>query len=354
MSHPTESRRASPARVCRRAPIALLAALVLLVFSACGGDTAPGERPFAFVTNGKYAFWEPARAGVIQAGIDLGVPVVYRAPENDLSDQKQVLEDLLNRDVSGIAVSVLDPDNQNPLLDRIAARVPVVTHDSDAPRSKRRCFIGVDNYAAGRMVGDLVRSSLPDGGKLALFIGNLSQDNARLRRQGLLDVVLGRAEPTPLERSDPTGAPLSGGGFTVVGTYTDDGDRTKAKANTEDALNRHPDLAGVVGFFQYNPPACLNALRSLGRLGTVQVFGFDEHEDTLDGIERGDVAGTVVQNPFEYGYQSIKMLVGIAAGSADAVPAGGVFAIPARTITKANLAGFRAELDRQMAVLEAR
>src|SRR5690606_11941633 len=159
---------------------------------------------------------------------DFDVDVVFRMPENNLSEQKQVLEDLLNRGVDGIAVSVIDPINQNGLLQRIAARVPLVTHDSDAPDSDRKCFIGVDNYAAGRMAGELAKRTLPDGGKLALFIGNLSQDNARLRRQGFLDVVLGRERRTPLAEMDPTGAVLEGGGFTVVGTYTDDGDVTKA------------------------------------------------------------------------------------------------------------------------------
>jgi len=333
----------------------LFAAAAALLLAACGQDGAAEARTttFAFVTNGKYAFWEPARAGVVKAGRDFDVDVVFRMPENNLSEQKQVLEDLLNRGVDGIAVSVIDPINQNGLLQRIAARVPLVTHDSDAPDSDRKCFIGVDNYAAGRMAGELAKRTLPDGGKLALFIGNLSQDNARLRRQGFLDVVLGRERRTPLAEMDPTGAVLEGGGFTVVGTYTDDGDATKAKANVEDALNRHPDLVGVVGFFQYNPPACVQGLKSKGRLGEVKVIGFDEHEDTLAGIAAGTVAGTVVQNPYEYGYQAIQMLKHLHDGDA-ALPEGGVLEIPARTIEPANLEDFRAELAGQMAALDER
>src|SRR5690606_22077566 len=151
----------------------------------------------------------------------------------------------------------------------------------------------------------------------------------------------------------PTGAVLEGGGFTVVGTYTDDGDATKAKANVEDALNRHPDLVGVVGFFQYNPPACVQGLKSKGRLGEVKVIGFDEHEDTLAGIAAGTVAGTVVQNPYEYGYQAIQMLKHLHDGDA-ALPEGGVLEIPARTIEPANLEDFRAELAGQMAALDER
>ncbi len=349
----------------RMLAIAAVLGTVALGLVACGGsesgggDAEGGSKTFAFVTNGKYAFWELAEPGVVKAGRDLGVEVLFRMPENTMSGQKQTLEDLLNRDVDGIAVSVLHPENQNPLLNRIADRVPLVTHDSDAPNSKRSCFVGVDNYEAGRLVGELALETLPEGGKLALFIGNLSQDNARLRRQGFLDVVLGRAEPTPLDRVDPTGAALEGTladgrTFAVVGTYTDDGDTLKAKANCEDALNRYPDLVGVAGFFQYNPPACLTALRSKGSLGKVAVFGFDENEDTLNAIEAGHCAGTVVQNPYEYGYQSIRILEGLSRGDDSVLPEGGVLRIPARTIRKDDLAGFRAEVAAQRSVLEGR
>ena len=64
---------------------------------------------------------------------------------------------------------------------------------SDVPSSRRLCFVGIDNYVAGRMCGDLVKRALPDGGKIMIFVGRTEQDNARLRRQGLIDAVLGRS-----------------------------------------------------------------------------------------------------------------------------------------------------------------
>jgi ribose transport system substrate-binding protein len=106
--------------------------------------------------------------------------------------QRQKVQDLLVRGLDGLAISPIDGTNMTPFLDEISARVKLVTHDSDAPTSKRLCFIGVDNLAAGRACGELLRKALPKGGKVALFVGRLEQDNARKRRQGVIEALVGR------------------------------------------------------------------------------------------------------------------------------------------------------------------
>ena len=74
----------------------------------------------------------------------------------------------------------------------VAAKTNLVTHDSDAPESNRLCYIGVDNYDAGLMCAELVKKALPNGGKLMIFVGRMEQDNAKLRRQGLIDGLIGK------------------------------------------------------------------------------------------------------------------------------------------------------------------
>ena len=66
--------------------------------------------------------------------------------------------------------------------------------------------------------------------------------------------------------------------------------------------------ACMVGLFTYNPPLCMEALKQAGKLGQVKVVAFDEAPETLEGIKDGTVHGTVVQNPFEYGRQSVQVL----------------------------------------------
>ena len=140
-------------------------------------------------------FWNIAKAGCRDAEKDLGIKVeVKMPPEATVVKQKQIVEDLVSSGISAIAISPLDADNQVAWLDSIATKVPLITHDSDAPGSKRLCYIGMDNYKAGRMCGELVKEALPEGGAIMLFIGRLEQDNSKHRRQGVID-VLGRPKP---------------------------------------------------------------------------------------------------------------------------------------------------------------
>ncbi|MCB1088507.1 MAG: sugar-binding protein, partial [Verrucomicrobiae bacterium] len=269
-----------------------------------GGGNSNGNGKggkFAYVTNGVDPFWNIAEAGALQAGKDLGVQVDVLMPANGAPEQQNMLEDLVTRGTTGIAVSPIDAANQVELLNGIAERATLITHDSDAPQSKREVFIGVDNYVAGRMCGRLVKEALPDGGKVMILVGRMEQDNARLRRQGVIDELMDRSEDS--SRFDPPGEAIKGDRFTVLGTLTDNFDRAKAKANAEDTLSRYPDVDGMVGLFAYNPPLVLEALSGAGKLKLVKVIGFDEADATLQGIKDGTVHGTVVQNPYMYGYK---------------------------------------------------
>ena len=336
-----------------------LLALGLLV--SCGqsnqsssgeGGEGGGKKPkIAFVSNGVASFWTIAQRGVEKAGADLEVDVSVHMPAEGISDQKRMIEDLVTRGVDGIAVSPIDPDNQTELLNQAGEHTKLITHDSDAPKSNRLVYIGMDNYKAGRMCGELVKEGLPDGGKIMIFIGRLEQDNARRRRQGVIDEILGR-DYNPSNYDRP-GQVLSGGGFEILGTLTDQFDRVKGKANVEDTLSRHPDINGMVGLFAYNPPLILEALEQAGKIGQVQVISFDEADESLQGIIDGSVYGTVVQNPYAYGYQSVEILKAIVGGDTSVIPESKFIDIPARKILKGNVEEFWADLKEKVGAGEA-
>jgi ribose transport system substrate-binding protein len=127
-------------------------------------------------------------------------------------------------------------------------------------------------------------------------------------------------------------------------TLTDQFDRVKAKANCEDAVLRYPELDAVVGLFAYNTPMCLEALKQTGKTGAIKVFSFDEADETLQAIKDGVAEGTVVQNPYEYGYQSVKLLKELIAGNQGAIPDSKFINIPARRIDRSNVESFWSEL----------
>lgn len=315
-----------------------------------GAPLTSDQRPkVAYVTNGVASFWVIAESGVKQGGEEFDADVEVLMPAEGISDQKRMIEDLLTKGADGIAVSPIDPENQTELLNKAANYTNLITHDSDAPDSDRMCYIGMDNYLAGRMCGDLVKEAMPEGGKIAIFIGRLEQDNARRRRQGVIDSILERTQDA--SRFDPPDAEIKVGKWHIVGTYTDQFDRAQGKANAEDAMSRHPDLDGMIGLFAYNPPLMLEALNQGDKLGKIKVIAFDEADETLQGIKDGTVYGTVVQNPFEYGRQSVRILSGLSRGQSLeqlGVPDNGFVNIEARQIRKDNVDEFWAELKKNL------
>jgi ribose transport system substrate-binding protein len=289
-------------------------------------EPVAAPRRYAFVVNTPSSFWTLAEAGVEKAESELGVEVDFRMPQTgSVDEQQQILEDLLARGVDGIAISPIDPANMTALLDSVGERTLLVTHDSDAPSSRRLAYIGTDNVAAGRAAGAEILEALPEGGEIVLFVGRLDAQNARERKQGIEEA-------------------LSGSGISILDTRLDQGDQARAQENAEAMLVAHPGVDGMVGLWSYNGPAILGAVRAAGKVGAVRIVCFDEDPATLDGIEQGAIAATVVQRPFEFGYRSIRLLDEIAARGPAAVPPGGVIDTGVVVVRRDNVAAFRAEL----------
>lgn len=322
-----------------------LAAVCLLASCSNRSRESDGRPSVAYVTNGVASFWTIAGAGVEKGGEEFDVNVEVLMPPEGITDQTRMIEDLIAKGVDGIAVSPIDPDNQIELLDKARKYTHLVTSDSDAPGSKRECYIGMDNYLAGRLCGELVKEASPEGGKVAIFIGRMDQDNSRRRRQGTIDAILGRdVDATRFDESDES---IKDGDWEIVGTYTDKFNYPAAKALAEDVISRHPDVDVLVGLFAYNPPMILEALAQAQKLGEIKVVGFDEADETLAGIQAGHVYGTVAQNPYEYGRESVRVLAGLCRGKTLAelgLPESNELIIPAQQIRSDNVDDFWANL----------
>ena len=320
--------------LCYASTLLLLNCLPLIVFSPDlpnPNRSASDQPTIAFVTNQQASFWNIAEVGCQDAAEDLGVKVQVRFPrEATATNQKQVVEDLLASGIDALAISPIDAVNQREMINNWAGKIPLLTHDSDAPETNRLLYIGVDNYAAGRTVGQLVKQAFPNGAKVILCIGRTEQDNSKKRLQGVIDELLDR--PVQFEWRDETGE-VVGDKFTILTTLVDQGAAQVAKQKVEDALNVYPEVEIIVGLFAYNPPAILQALRQANKIDKIKVAGFDEDDATLQGIKDGEVIGTVVQNPYEYGYQSVKVLSEILKGNKTVIPASKYIDVPARAVT---------------------
>ncbi|MBW8863099.1 MAG: sugar-binding protein [Acidobacteria bacterium] len=297
----------------------------VLAVSGCARDRSSTKR-LAFITNNAADFWTIARKGTEKADAELAdVTVEFRLGDGTAAAQKRIVDDLLAKGVDGIAISPVDPANQTAMLNDAARQALVFTHDSDAPDSRRECYVGTDNVAAGRQAGDLIKEALPQGGVIALFVGKLDARNAQERLQGIKEST-------------------AGSNITIADVRTDDTDQVRAKANVSEMLVSHPDVAALVGLWSYNGPAILNAVRDAGRIGQVTIIAFDEDAETLTGVKSGAIAGTVVQQPFAFGYQSITLLEKALTGDRSRIPPGRQIFIPTQVIRQNTVDEFRTRL----------
>jgi len=293
---------------------------------------ATSKKPLklAFVTNGTSDFWSIARAGVKKATTeDPTLSVDFREIQNGTpAEQREALDDLTASGTQGIAISVKDPATQTQMINDAAKKAMIFTQDSDAPDTNRTCYVGTDNFAAGKQAGDEIKKACPQGGKIMFFVGSKDAENAKDR--------IGGAEEA-----------LKGSNISVLDVRTDDGDRARAKSNVSDAIVAHPDLVCLVGIWSINGPAIHNALKDAGKLGKIKIVCFDEEDETLLGVKDGSISATVVQQPFEFGYEGIKLLAGALRGDKSGIPATKQVFVPTRVINKDNVDEFWANLKKE-------
>jgi ribose transport system substrate-binding protein len=287
---------------------------VLAALPACGkGGSDSGKPKVAIITNCADPFWDICQAGALQAGKDFGVDVTFKQPEQMTVDlQMKIVADQVKLGIKGLGVSVINPKEQTDKLKAIAAQLPsnnFITIDNDADQTGRLCYVGVDNFAAGKEAGRMVKRALPNGGIIALFIGSTDSANAVKRISGVLSELSGR---------DVTSEVAAGKYEDKYGNYTlyrkqpitDDGKKDKAESNADAAMGEFLTTPNVcfVGLYAYNPAKALESARRKGLVGKIKIVGFDEDLVTLDGIDKGEIEGSVSQDPYGYGYETVRWL----------------------------------------------
>ncbi len=290
---------------------------------AAGPARAQAKKSLAFVVNVSADFWTIARRGIEKANKehpDYAMEMIIPG-QASAAEQRRILDELLAREVAGIAISVINPASSTETLDRVAAKTILFTTDSDAPDSKRLVYIGTDNVAAGREAGAQMKRALPGGGTAMLFVGTMDADNARERVEGIRDA-------------------LKGSNINILDIRTDGSDFARAKSNAEDTLSRYADIGLMVGLWAYNTPQIYQAVKQSGRTN-VKIVGFDEDALTLRGVADGTISSTVVQQPFEFGYQCMVDMVKYLNGDKSWMPSDKKIIIPTRIIDKSNVADFQ-------------
>jgi ribose transport system substrate-binding protein len=303
----------------------------ILAATMATGAYAQEKKSMAFVVNAASDFWKLSEAGVKAAQEELpDFELQFRYPaQGTAALQNALMDDLVAAGTDAIMISSVDPKTSIGAFNKIAAQVPLFTTDSDAPDSDRIAYLGSSNTDAGIQAGEIAVKALPDGGQCMGFVGFLGADNAVERIAGFRQAV-------------------EGSGIELVDVRGDDVDFARARSNVDDVLAAMPEINCMVGFYSYNPPKIYEALQASGKLGEITVIAFDEDPITLGAVREGSFAGTVVQDPYQWGYQGMHLMADYLNGDTSGVPEDGLIIVPTKVIDQSNVDAFEAELKERI------
>lgn len=279
--------------------IAKLACCALLA-AGVGGcapsqPSASGPR-YVILMNGNSPFWDAVGVGLKRAGEDLQVNAVLETNDATPKGQIDKLRQFATQpDIAGVAISATDAANPAIAEEMRKLRskgVAVITVDSDLDREQyrdaRAAFVGTDNLAGGRALGICAKNLRPDGGAFVQFVGRTGAQNAIERMDGF---VAGAGEK-----------------FQQVDRMGDENDRSKARENVRNAIRNHPQVNTLVGIWSYNAPAIVDVVKELNKRDAMTVVVFDAEPLAIEELGHGNIDAMVVQNPYEMGYQGIRLM----------------------------------------------
>jgi ribose transport system substrate-binding protein len=241
-------------------------------------------------------FFDDCNTGAQTAADALGVSYQWVVPQNTQgATQVKIIEDLIARQVNGIAISVNEPKSVEGVIKQaMDAGIKVVTFDSDSAKSGRSLYIGTINKRAGVTMGNSMAKALGGKGKIAIVTGQLGASNLNERIDGVKEALAAYS------------------GIEIVAVEGTEDDLAKAVSVTEALLRGHPDLAGIFGMSQVGGPAVAKVLAQqefADRKGKIAVFAFDDLPDTIQGVKDGYINGIMVQRPVTMGKLAVEHLV---------------------------------------------
>ena len=266
--------------------------LSLLPLMSCGGGSLhdPLEKYFLVATNIKVPYWQQAFAGLNRAAFQLGVKIEMVGPDSyDPRAQHEAFQRVLSQKPAGILVSVSDTSIIRPDIDAaIAQGIPVITVDSDAPKSKRLMFVGTDNYKAGMMGANVIVDKLQGKGDVVVYTMP-EQENLQERMHGYEDIFASNKQIKITEVIDIKGDPRIAFDKTMA---------LLAKGTGPDA------------FICLEAIACPEVAEVLDRkkVSAKAVVAMDTVERTLDAIKKGLISATIGQKPFTMAFAGLKLL----------------------------------------------
>ena len=284
----------------------LLLLLVLCLVTSCtktSSSTAKKKLTIAVIPKGTtHEFWKSIHAGSLKAAGELTaqgtlVEVIWKGPlrEDDREQQIQVVEGFAAQGVNGIVLAPLDNRALvRPVADASRAGVPTVIIDSGLESDQFVSFVATDNRKGGTLAADRMGQLLNGKGKVLLLRYAEGSASTTEREEGFLSEIKQKFPDIQLVSTDQYAGAT----------------RDTAKRASENLLNRFgDDVQGIFTPNESSTAGMLLALQDIGKAGKVSFVGFDSSQTFIDALNKNELHGIVVQNPFNMGYLGVRTMV---------------------------------------------
>ena len=266
-------------------------AILLGLILSCSSVHDSDEYFVLVSANLQLPYWKAAGAGFSNAAAQMKLRSDFTGPTNyDPKAERDALDQAVQKRATGILLAVTDPDMLKDSIDKaVAAGIPLITIDSDAPSSKRLFFVGTNNYQAGFTGGLRLAQELKGKGNVVAFTMP-DQPNLQDRLRGYKDALAKTPEIKITRVVDIQGDPRI-----AFDTATQIIGKERDKVDGFVCLEAQSgkEVAGV-----------LNSYKVSGKV----VIAMDTDQETLDWIQKGVIAATIAQKPYTMAFVGMQML----------------------------------------------
>ncbi|WP_240338322.1 sugar-binding protein [Peribacillus alkalitolerans] len=243
-------------------------------------------------------YWRLVEKGARAAAEKYDVLLEYVGPkQSNIDEHVKTIEMSAASNVDGILMQGLNDEQFKPLIDRVVEKkIPIITVDTDALNSKRIAYIGTDNYYSGYLAGKAMIEETHGNANVAIITGNFYKNHQIQRVKGFQDAL--KKEK----------------GIRIITVKESDISRVRAAEKTHQILQDYPEVNAFFGTSALDGIGIAQVVEKYQMRKSITIIAFDTLPETINYIKQGIINATVVQEPYEMGYQSVEMMIDIKEG----------------------------------------
>ena len=279
----------------------ILALAVAALLCGCNKSASSGKTRIAVIPKGTtHIYWKSVEAGAKKAGAELGVEVTFIGPQKE-DDRSQQIDLVTNQALQNdaIVLAPLDAVALRDVVKEVSAKKPVVIIDSSLADSDSfiASYVATDNREGGRIAARALSETLGGKGKVTVLRYMQGSASTEQREEGFFEEIKKSPGIEVVSAEQYAGATASQAQDTATNLLT--------RLAEGDGLS----VQGIFCSNQTSTYGMLQALRGKNLAGKVKFIGFDCDATFIDALKKGEMQGSVLQDPLNMGYLGVKTAV---------------------------------------------